>query len=695
MSEPSAAIFISYASDDAEPAARIAEALTAAGLEVWFDKSELRGGEAWDRMISQQIRTCSLFMPIVSARTEARKEGYFRREWRLAVERARDIADDQAFLVPVVLDHTQEKTASVPDRFREVQWTRLPDGQPSPEFTRRLSHLLRKSEVPHAANHSAHEAAGALTHSALPYPARPGPALRQPAPGSRSALRWWLAASAVAVIAVASLAISYFRSWGLQSPPASRQVQGQVQARAQTPTPPAPDTSLVVLPFVDMSQNHDEEYFADGLSEELIDHLSQRGDLRVIARTSSFFYKGKQSTVDEIAHALKVTHLLEGSVRKNGKALRITAQLIRASDGSHLWSRAYDRTLSDLFKVQSDIASEVTNALGSVLTTAVDPARRTTSVEAYNLVLQGWFYFTRNNAHDNERAVDAYRKALKLDPDYAHALVRLAQVYRTQASDGELDRDQGERMAIESVTQALRIDPTLPAAWRVLGGIERGLRWRWDEAESDFRRGLEHINEDPNEAWRIRLDLQYLQALRTGHYGAEYFKLREQDLSSNPLDTGLMTNLAYDYLYDGQFDKAVKLLDRAQYINPASISSGSSLAYALMLMSRPDEALAAARQEADDMDKQQILSMLLWTKGNRAESNRYVETLEANPECARFTLAQIHAWRGEADLAFRSLEQAYQRRETAMAIMRLDPVLKRLQKDARYSELLRKMGLLK
>jgi len=142
VTEPSRAVFISYASQDAEPAQRICETLRAAGIEVWFDQSELRGGDAWDRQIRNQIHDCALFVAIISAHSDARLEGYFRREWRLAVERSGDMAEDVAFLVPVVVDNTPDATARVPDRFREVQWSRLPDGLTSPAFVERVQRLL-------------------------------------------------------------------------------------------------------------------------------------------------------------------------------------------------------------------------------------------------------------------------------------------------------------------------------------------------------------------------------------------------------------------------------------------------------------------------------------------------------------------------------------------------------------------------
>src|SRR5262249_12771225 len=181
MTEPSHAVFLSYASQDAVAAERICEALRAAGIEVWFDKSELRGGDAWDRQIRQQIHDCRLFIAVISSHTEARDEGYFRREWRLAVERAGDMAEGKAFLVPVVIDGTTERSAAVPDKFRELQWTRLPDGQTSPAFVERVRRLLspgaplaRTSATPGSLTSTVRSPGGAVPPPRVPQAAPSG-----------------------------------------------------------------------------------------------------------------------------------------------------------------------------------------------------------------------------------------------------------------------------------------------------------------------------------------------------------------------------------------------------------------------------------------------------------------------------------------------------------------------------------------
>jgi TolB-like protein len=257
-------------------------------------------------------------MPIVSANTEARVEGYFRREWKLAVDRTHDLSERVAFLVPIVIDPTPEAKADVPDAFWHVQWTRLPGGNASPAFVEQIRWLI--TQVP-----------ASLPPAATTPPEYRTPQLSTTTNGPRGVTRVWL----WALTGVVALGLAYFvadRFW------LSKHTSPEQPAAVVAPPPPPampiiPEKSVAVLPFVDMSEKKDQEYFSDGLSEELIDMLTKISDLQVPARTSSFYFKGKQTTVADIAKALNVSHVLEGSVRKSGNQLRVTAQLIRVDNG--------------------------------------------------------------------------------------------------------------------------------------------------------------------------------------------------------------------------------------------------------------------------------------------------------------------------------------------------------------------------
>jgi hypothetical protein len=279
MAEPSVAtgaVFLSYASQDVGAAARVCEALRAAGVEVWFDQSELRGGDAWDSKIKKQIHDCALFIPLISAHTDARSEGYFRREWKLAVRRLLDMADDAAFLVPVVIDGTREDKARVPEDFLGVQWTKLPGGETPPEFAFRVRQLLDwDNATPHA---PIEDWAGRFESSTRTQTA---------SVTQRSVLRRWRVGLALAALLLGiggGLFWHYQRASDLPAakpPAASRSVA-------------APDkTSIAVLAFADMSEKKDQEYFADGMAEEILDLLEKIPGLKVIGRTSSFQFKSQ------------------------------------------------------------------------------------------------------------------------------------------------------------------------------------------------------------------------------------------------------------------------------------------------------------------------------------------------------------------------------------------------------------------
>ncbi|HVN34036.1 MAG TPA: TIR domain-containing protein [Casimicrobiaceae bacterium] len=308
------AVFLSYASEDAEPARRISETLRAAGLEVWFDQSELRGGDAWDASIRQRIKECALFVPIISRNTQARSEGYFRLEWKLAVDRSHLMADDQPFLLPVVIDETPDASARVPDRFRERQWSRLPAGENAEAFAERARRLLASDP---AGSSAAPEAA--VTRRASP-----------PAHG-RSRLLTWLVAGLGAVVVALSAFIA------LRAPIKEPAVVATTNSATEAVVVPAarkPEpNSVAVLPFTNLSDDKENEYFSDGISEELLSVLQQIPDLRVAARLSSFSFKGKNTTAQEIGEKLGVENLVEGSVRKSGKSVRITVRLTRAATG--------------------------------------------------------------------------------------------------------------------------------------------------------------------------------------------------------------------------------------------------------------------------------------------------------------------------------------------------------------------------
>ena len=255
-------------------------------------------------------------------------------------------------------------------------------------------------------------------------------------------------------------------------------------------TPAREIASIAVLPFADMSQARDQEYFSDGLSEELLDVLAKVSQLRVIGRTSSFQFKGKNEDLRVIAQKLGVDHLLEGSVRKEGNRVRVTAQLIRASDGSHLWSETYDRTLEDVFKVQDEIADAVAQALKVTLLDGGLPERMPASSEAHNLYLEGKYFLQRRTKDDYEKAIMSFKRALAADGGFAPAWAGLAWVYALQAGLGLIPAESGSKQARDAAQRALGLDSKLVEAHTAMVYILTGYDWDWAGAEVEVQQVL-------------------------------------------------------------------------------------------------------------------------------------------------------------------------------------------------------------
>jgi len=459
---PSGAVFLSYASQDAEAARRISNALRAAGIEVWFDQSELRGGDVWDQRIRQQLRDCALFIPVISANTASRHEGYFRLEWDLADQRSHMIARDRAFIVPVCVDGTPDSGTDVPESFLRVQWTRLAAGETPPGFVQRISTLL-SSGTPVAA-----------ARARLPAGAASG------APSS------WRFQSALLLIAtVAVIGLGYL---AVDKLVLSKRATGTGQASAQvaqgvTPAQSAaPEKSIAVLPFVDMSEKHDQEYFGDGMAEGVLDTLARIPQLKVIGRTSSFQFKGRSEDLRAIGEKLGAAYVVEGSVRTAGARMRVTAQLIDTHSGTRLWADGYDRDSGDVLILQDQLATSIARALQlAVVSDEARPSRRLPDPEAYTFYLRGRAALDRGGGGPEEREAISDFEQSAAQPRDPLAL------YLSAWLAFDLGRhDEARRLQDAS----LAIDPLNPESYNNSGWIYY-LTGDLDGAERAFRKSLE------------------------------------------------------------------------------------------------------------------------------------------------------------------------------------------------------------
>jgi TolB-like protein/cytochrome c-type biogenesis protein CcmH/NrfG len=672
MAELSRAVFLSYASQDTEPARRICEALRAAGVEVWFDQSELRGGDAWDQRIRREIRDCALFIPIISSNTTSRPEGYFRLEWAVAEQRAQMIARNKAFIVPVCVDGTPESAADVPESFVRVQWTRLPEGATSPSFAGRIRHLLQ----PEPAAAPSVSASPAVAHSA---------AAPLSAPKKTHAIM--LLAAAAVLIAAGVFALNRFVLSKRTQPEAS----AAPAAAPMTTAAATPEKSIAVLPFADMSEKKDQEYFSDGLSEELIDLLAKNPDLYVPARTSSFYFKGKSEELATIAQKLHVANVLEGSVRRSGNRLRVTAQLIRVDNGYHLWSETYDRDSNDIFKVQDEISTAVVEALKvKLLSTPEANGRQTTNADAHSQYLIGRELMSRGNWAVAPAATEAFRRAISLDPNYVAAWAGLAHALHDSGEDlAPAEQAAMRREALAAAEKAVALGPQAAD-----GYVERGFLRAWDlrdfaGADADYQRARTLAPEDIEVQWGYIGSVLY----PTGRLDAA-LALAQQVVKADPLNNRAWRSLGTLEYVHGDYPAARESLQRSLDINPEQSNTAAVIVYSYIVEGKPALALPWVERPTAEVFRDQTAALAQHDLGHQPEAQRHLDSLiERWATNAAYQIAEVYARWGDKDAAFHWLDRAEQQRDGGMTIMKADPLLKSLHGDPRYSALLRKMNL--
>jgi TolB-like protein len=481
-------VFLSYAREDTDAARRIADALRAFGVEVWFDQSELRGGDAWDAKIKRQIRECALFVPIVSARTQARGEGYFRREWKIAVERTHDMAAGVAFIVPLVIDDTPESSALVPDEFMRYQWTRLLHGIPSPQFVEQVKRLLSREP-------------GAKSKELEAGRPRPAIAARGEVAASpkKLAIPGWTWGALTAV--VVGVATALFVSHKPEPAPAPAPVVATAPATSPAPAPAAAAKvsakSIAVLPFANFSPDKENEFFTDGMHDEVITALAKIHDLTVISRTSVMAYKNPEGrNLKKIAAELGVATVLEGSVQRAGNRVKVIVQLIDARTDQHLWAETYTEDVTDVFTIQGKLAGAITAALKATLSPeekSLLARRPTENQEAYDLYLRGRALGEVVNSGDITRekldeVVALYEQAIAKDPNFTMAYVQLVATHGVQYWFGHLDPTPARRArAKAALDAALRLAPDSPETRLALGTYSYTCENDWARALAEFR----------------------------------------------------------------------------------------------------------------------------------------------------------------------------------------------------------------
>ena len=447
----------------------------------------------------------------------------------------------------------------------------------------------------------------------------------------------------------------------------------------------ATDHSIAVLPFVNMSADKEQEYFADGISEELLNLLAQVPELRVIARTSSFSFKGKDLDISEIARKLNVANVLEGSVRKSGDTLRITAQLVRASDSSHLWSQTYDRPMTDVFAVQDEIAGAVVDELKVKLLGA--PKLRGTDPQAYALFLKGREVVRQYNPEAFEQAIALYKQALDIDPNYAPAWDGLADAYFTQIDFAVIPTDQGLPLARDAINHALASDPSYAPVYARAALIEGSITGDLVAAARHVEQGL---TLDPTNLDLI--DSAVTISRRLGRLN-QSIALAEYLVARDPINANGHNGLFLAYLFAGRAEEALAEVRTALQLSPGAAAYHNEVGQMLLLRGDVKAALAEIQQEPEERWRLVGLSMAYHALGRTAESDTALSELIGKYEqTMSYNVAYVLAYRGEPDRAFDWLERAVKYRDTAVGGMPFDPFLKSLHSHPRWLPLLRRLG---
>jgi len=675
VTELSHAVFLSYASQDAQAAQRIAQALRGSGIEVWFDQSELRGGDVWDQSIRRQIKTCALFIPIVSRHTHERAEGYFRLEWKLAVDRSHLIMANKAFLLPVVIDATGNDDEHVPEKFREVQWTRLPGGETPPAFVERVRRLLSpEASTPVGAAVSAQSGAVGIS--------------RAPAQAAWSPKRGLLAAAAaIAVLGVIAY-VAIEKIWISKPAVSAPAVAASAAPAAFTPPP----HSIAVLPFINMSGDKEQQYFSDGLTEELLNSLSRINKLQVAAPTSSFSFQGEHPDIATVAHKLNVGAVLEGSVRRAGNTVRITAQLINAVTGFHLWSETYDRDLKDVLKVQTEIATAVASAL-KVTLLGNEAARielgGTRNPGAFDAYLRASKALRSGQGTSSyQSAIAGYTEAIRLDPNYALAFAGRSIALSSYA--GEFVNDTGIRefyaKSEADARQALKLAPELAEGQLALARFYGSTPLDYTHAGEVYERALALA---PGDAEVLARSGAF--AVVMGRFDAGLAAVRHA-VALDPLNPQTHEALGESLFWARRYQEAVAVFGEVTSLEPDFKRAYGFRGVAYYGLGDLQSAQSSCETKPDHWSSMWCLAVTLEKLGLHADAEAELKKLQAVfGDAAAYQCATIYAQWGDAAKALEWLGRAVRLPDAGVVYVKTDPLMDPLRKEPRFQAIEREL----
>jgi TolB-like protein/Tfp pilus assembly protein PilF len=465
-------------------------------------------------------------------------------------------------------------------------------------------------------------------------------------------------------------------------------VAGNGSARAKLPTlAGAQDNSIAVLPFVNLSDDPGNEYFSEGISEEILNVLAQVRRFKVVGRTSSFAFKDRNEDLREIGRALSVSHVLEGSVRKSGMRVRVTAQLINTIDGYHLWSETFDRNLEDIFAVQDEIANAVSSQLKQTLLPTTAKVTET-DPEAYTLYLQARYLERQSTARAYKRALNLIREALEIAPDYVAARTGLASIYRNMTAKAVMAPSEGLRLAREAAMQALEYNPDYAPAHGLLGWLACHFDPDLSVAAGHFQRALILAPTDIDIISGAAHLARSLGRLDTAIALLSFANARD------PINPASLTHLGFFYRCAGRYKEAVSSYHAALRLSPEIIGAHYNIGMARLHQGRFDDALTETLLEEEEVYRLMGLVPIFHSMGRAAESDAAMAKMIANHEdTASYNIGFMHAYRGENDLAFDWLETALSYHDAGLSQINTEPIIEKLHSDPRWVPFMEKIGM--
>ena len=462
--------------------------------------------------------------------------------------------------------------------------------------------------------------------------------------------------------------------------------EARLQGRTEALLESYGSNSIAVMPFVNMSEDAGNDFFSDGVSEELLNLLARIPELRVISRSSAFSYKGKDVRLAQVAADLNVTFILEGSVRRSGNRVRITAQLIDARSDTHVWSEAFDRELNDIFAIQAEIAATVTERLRlSLLGEA--PRPRTTNADAYALYLQARYLTHQNTAESYTQAIELLERVLAVDANYLPAWDALAVTYANQAARALRPAAEGFNLARDAAQRALAVDANYAPAYARLGRIALLFEGNLPLAARHYQKALQLAPTNISAIGDAATLLQSLGRIDESNALDEYV------VAHDPVNPVGYFNLGAGYLYAGRYDDAIDALETALQFSPRRIGGNYLLGQALLLKGDTENVLATMEQESHDVMR--LLGRVIghYAAGDTETADRLLTELTENyAQDAAYNIAYVYAWRGLADPAFDWLQKAVTHGDPGLSDVAVERLFSPSRSDPRWLPFLESIG---